>query len=70
MMGIGPILSVVGNTTNFVQQDGAYGEPTAGLGEQWPPPLGARGFHSVDMARGRGSDLGGGDTKEGCLGHQ
>ena len=28
------------------------------LGEQWPHPLGARGFHSVDMAKGRSSDLG------------
>ena len=70
MMGVGPILSMAGNTTNFVQQDGACGEPTAGLGEQWPPPLGARGFHSVDLAGGWGSDLGGRDTKEGCLGHQ
>lgn len=62
MMGIGPILSVVGNTTNFVQQDGTYGEPTAGLGEQWPPPLGARGFHSVDMARG-GAQIWGARTR-------
>lgn len=50
LTGVGPILSVAGNTMNFVQQDSACGEPTAGLGEQRPPPLGARGFHSVDVA--------------------
>lgn len=33
------------------------------LGEQWPHQLGARGFHSVDMAKGRGSVLRGEDTR-------
>lgn len=56
--GVGPILSVLGNTMNFAQQDSACGEPTAGLGEQRPPPLGASGFHSVDVA-GAGPRSGG-----------